>query len=162
RVGDRVTILQKPFEVVGIFRGFNVFETGGVLMLLKEYQQLAGRKGKITGFSVRVKKSAEHPDADVEAVRQQILALTETKEKPFGPSAGAAVVGAWVLVLTEEKPLRIRAQTPPEYVASAGHLRIARSMAWVVSLVAVVIGVISVLNTMAMSVLERTQEIGIL
>jgi putative ABC transport system permease protein len=35
-------------------------------------------------------------------------------------------------------------------------------MAWIVSLVALLIGVISMLNTMAMSVLERTQEIGIL
>jgi putative ABC transport system permease protein len=37
-----------------------------------------------------------------------------------------------------------------------------KALTWVVSIVAMVIGAIGMLNTMAMSVLERTQEIGIL
>jgi putative ABC transport system permease protein len=138
--GDTTTILGKPREVVGVYKSFNVFESGSVIMLLKDYQKEIGAEGKVTGFSLRVKKSAEHPDADVEAVRQKILSLTDD-------------VG---------KPLRLAAESPRRYAENASHLRIARSMAWVVSLIAVVIGVISMLNTMAMSVLERTQEIGIL
>src|SRR5207237_6541255 len=35
-------------------------------------------------------------------------------------------------------------------------------MVWMVSVIAIAIGVISMLNTMVMSVLERTHEIGIL
>jgi len=138
-VGNTVTILGKPYTVVGIYKSFNVFETGSVIMNLKVYQKEIGAEGKLTGFSVRVEKGA-NPDADIEAVRQQILALTDKNGKK----------------------VRLTAEPPRLYADNATHLRLTRAMAWVVSLIAVAIGVISMLNTMAMSVLERTQEIGIL
>jgi putative ABC transport system permease protein len=47
-------------------------------------------------------------------------------------------------------------------VQTAAHITMLKAMTWMVSVIAVVIGVISMLNTMIMSVLERTQEIGIL
>ncbi len=94
----------------------------------------------MTGFSVRVRKTTDNPDAEIESVRQRILALTEENGKP----------------------VRLSVQTTGEYVQSASHIRLTRAMVWMVSVIAIVIGVISMLNTMAMSVLERTQEIGIL
>ncbi|MBY0397933.1 MAG: ABC transporter permease, partial [Thermoleophilia bacterium] len=57
---------------------------------------------------------------------------------------------------------RLVADTPREYARNASHLKMTRAMAWMVSTIAIVIGVISMLNTMVMSVLERTHEIGIL
>jgi putative ABC transport system permease protein len=139
-VGDSVTILGKSWEVVGIYKSFNVFESGSVIMLLTDYQPLIYSEGKVTGFSLRVRKSAEHPEADVQAVRDRLQSLKDKKGKP----------------------LRLVATSPREYAAQSSHLKMAHAMAWVVSLVAVFIGVISMMNTMAMSVLERTQEIGIL
>ena len=41
-------------------------------------------------------------------------------------------------------------------------MRVASGMAWMTSMIALVIGAIGTLNTMMMSVLERTREIGIL
>ena len=139
-VGDTVELSGEQFEVVGVFKSFSVYENGSVIILLSEAQRLTGRPGLITGFSVRVNKSADHPDADVEAVREKIMALTDE----------------------HGKPVRLTAQTTTEYVRTASHVQLTRAMVWMVSVIAVVIGVISMLNTMVMSVLERTQEIGIL
>jgi len=143
-VGGAVVIERERFEVVGVFESFNVHENSAILTTLLDFQQVApgssDQKKVVTGFSVRVRqKSADH-DADVERVRQAILDLKDAKGKPY----------------------KVEVQRPKDYLSDAFHLKIAKSMAWVVSLIALLIGVISMLNTMAMSVMERTQEIGIL
>lgn len=134
-VGDHIAIQGEDFEVVGTYRSFNVFENGSAVILLDESQRMMGRQGRVTGFSVRVE-----PGANVEAVQQRIAALKDPKDPT----------------------LRLAAQTTQEYVSGQTHLKLVRAMAWMVSAVALAIGVISMLNTMVMSVLERTHEIGIL
>lgn len=137
-VGDSVTILGEKFEVVGVFRSFVVFENGGAILTLAEAQKLSGKR--ITGFSLRVAKSDPDSTAEVEAVKQAIGQLRDPKDPT----------------------VRLSAQTSQEYSMTAPHLKMLRAMAWMVSSVAILIGVIGMLNTMVMSVLERTQEIGIL
>jgi putative ABC transport system permease protein len=138
-VGDTVEIQREPFEVVGVFQSFSVFENGGVIVSLAELQRVMARPGHVTGFSVVVEPGPDHA-ADIEAVRQRIEGLTD----PQG------------------KPLKLAAQTTANYVQNASHLKMAHAMAWLVSAIAVLIGTISMLNTMVMSVLERVKEIGIL
>jgi putative ABC transport system permease protein len=87
-----------------------------------------------------VAKSKEHSEADVEAVRQRILALKDDNGKP----------------------IRLSVQTVEDYLKTASHITMTRAMVWMVSVISILVGVIGVLNTMIMSVLERTQEIGIL
>jgi putative ABC transport system permease protein len=69
----------------------------------------------------------------------------------------------------EEVKRRIEALDPSlsvlasgEFVASITQIRMARAMAWITSTVAMLLGGIGVLNTMAMSVYERTREFGLL
>lgn len=138
QVGDTIELQEKMFEIVGIFKSFSVFENGAIVMLLPEAQEISNREGKLTGFSLRVNKSADHPDADVEAVRQKINELTDTTGR------------------------HLSAQTTKDYVKSASHVQLLKAMSWMVAVIAIIIGVISMLDTMIMSVLERTQEIGIL
>ncbi|WP_029629672.1 ABC transporter permease [Zavarzinella formosa] len=139
-VGDKVTIQGEPFEVVGVYQSFVVFENGSAALPLDEVQRMMARPGKVTGFSMRVEKSHNDPNSSVEAIRQQVNALTD--------STG--------------KPAKLSAQTTQSYVDSVSQLKVVRAMAWMVSVIGMLIGVISMLNTMVMSVLERTQEIGIL
>lgn len=141
RVGGAVLIERERFEVVGVFDSSNVYENGSIITPLKDTQDVFPRKGMVTAFSLRVRKSPGNPDDDIDRVREKILAL---KDK------------------TTDKPYRLAVRRPNEYLDEAPHIQIAKAMAWAVSMIALLIGVISMLNTMAMSVLERTQEIGIL
>jgi len=49
-----------------------------------------------------------------------------------------------------------------EYIAQSSHIRMIRAMAYLTTIIALFIGTINMANTMAMSVVERTREIGIL
>jgi putative ABC transport system permease protein len=138
-VGDTILLEGNPFEVVGVAEGVSSFENGFVTIPLEEMQQLKDMPGRVTGFSVVLKK-AGHGAASVDDVKQAI----EDLQGPDG------------------KPLRLTARPTREYADSMIHIRIARAMAWMTSLVAVIIGAIGMLNTMIMSVLERVKEIGIL
>ncbi|MFO0924141.1 MAG: ABC transporter permease [Pirellulales bacterium] len=49
-----------------------------------------------------------------------------------------------------------------EFVKTDTRMQIASAMAWMTSAIALIIGAIGTLNTMMMSVMERTKEIGVL
>ena len=138
-VGDTVVFgRDNRFEVVGVYKSPIVFEAGGAVLPIDDARALTAKR--VTGFSVRVDDTAADHEALVRQVQQQIEALRD----PEDPS------------------VRLSAQTPQEFISSLSHLKLVRAIAWMVSVIAVIIGVISMLNTMVMSVLERTQEIGIL
>ena len=63
---------------------------------------------------------------------------------------------------SDGKPYHLSALTTEQYVDNDNGIKLAGAMAWMTSAIALVIGAIGMLNTMIMSVLERTQEIGIL
>ncbi len=55
------------------------------------------------------------------------------------------------------------AATPArDYVAADTQMRLAKAMAWTTGVVAMILGSLGMLNTMLMSIFERTREIGIL
>jgi putative ABC transport system permease protein len=139
KIGDKVVFRgADEYEIVGIFKTKVVFEDGMAIVTLRDGQRLTGLK--VTGFSVRVDKPKPDSEAEVEAVRQKILALRDP----------------------EDPNLRLDVKTPKEYTDTISQIRMMRAVSWLVSTIASIIGVIGLLNTMAMSVLERTQEIGIL
>ena len=141
KVGDALTFTadeERPYAVIAVFKSRVVFEDGGAIVPFKDGQALTGKK--VTGFSIRVKRETSDGAAEIDVVKAKIAALRDPGDK-F---------------------VQLDAQSPDKYVQSVSQLKLIKAVSWIVSVIAFVIGVITMLNTMAMSVMERTQEIGIL
>ena len=66
------------------------------------------------------------------------------------------------LVDAKGKPRGITAQPTRAYVSGTIYIRMANGMAWITSGIALIVGGITILNTMITAVIERTKEIGLL
>jgi putative ABC transport system permease protein len=136
KVGDQMEIQGSTFKVVGIFRGVSAFETGGALMPLRQLQKLSDMGENVTAFHVRLRPrpAGETEEAYVRRVRDKVQALI--------PGVKAVAAG--------------------EMAHNNQVIVLARSTAWGTSFIALLVGALGIANTMAMSVFERTREIGIL
>ena len=133
KVGDMLDVVEgEPYEVVGIYESFNVIQNGSLVVSLAELQRLMGREGEVSGFSIVATDATD--DALMDSIARQVKDLeTEITVRPT-----------------------------KEHVESLSEIQLAIAMAWLTSTVATVIGAIGVLNTMFMSIQERTLEIGLL
>ncbi len=141
KVGDTMHFTADPqvaYEVIGVIKSPVIFENGGAIVPMKDGQALTGKR--ITGFSVKVKQPEPGAPPTLETVQEKIAALRDP----------------------DDRTAKLEAKTPDNYMSSVSQLKLLRAVSWLVSVIAFVIGVITMLNTMAMSVMERTQEIGIL
>lgn len=133
KVGEQLDVVEgETFEIVGIFETLNGIEDGSIVMALAELQSLMDREGNVTGFSVLTDDSSN---------REQINRIKGE---------------------IEQLEKGIKARPTKEHVETLTEIQMAKGMAWITSAVAFIIGTVSMLNTMFMSVQERTREIGIL
>jgi putative ABC transport system permease protein len=136
KLGDRLEIQGSAFEVVAIFRGVSAFETGGALMPLAQLQKMSDMGRNVTAFHVRLRPLAagESEEERIQQVRAKIQALLP----------GVKAVAAADMARNNQV------------------IVLARSTAWGTSFIALLVSALGIANTMAMSVFERTKEIGIL
>ena len=85
-VGDTVTMQGERFEVVGVYRSFDLFENGGAVVPLATLQHLMVRPRSVTGFTVELEPTQDK-EALADAVRRRIEALADDQGKPYGITA---------------------------------------------------------------------------
>lgn len=132
KVGDTVQIEAEELPVVGIVDGQAVVENGAIILSLPILQAATGNEGKVNFIDIRVTPGT---------TKEQIDKLCAQVKEIF--------------------PLG-RAMVSNEVVGTSQGFQIARAMSWSTSLLAIVVGVLGVMNTMMMTVFERTQEICVL
>ena len=132
KVGDTLQLETKEVIVVGIVDGGAMVENGSVILSLPLFQDITGNQNKINIIDIRA--TAGMSEENVKHLCDQINAMI--------PEARAMVAG--------------------EHVGNSQAYKFIRAMSWGTSLLAVVVGVLGVMNTMLMTVFERKQEICIL
>jgi putative ABC transport system permease protein len=131
-VGDTLQIETEELAVVGIVDGGAVVENGSVILPLQTLQEITGSEGRISIIDIRVAPGTT--DDQMKELSRQINELV--------PEAKAVLAG--------------------DHIRNSQSFRMVNAMSWGTSLLAVLVGVLGVMNTMMMTVFERKQEISVL
>jgi putative ABC transport system permease protein len=131
-VGDPIQIEARELRVVGIVDGGALVENGSVILSLPLYQEISGNEGKVNIIDLR---------GDAGMSEDDFKGLCAAINKVV-PEARAVLAG--------------------DNVGNSQAYRFISAMSWGTSLLAIIVGVLGVMNTMLMTVFERKQEICIL
>lgn len=134
KVGDTIELYDAyPYEVVGVYESPIPIENAGAVVLQSDLQDMMNRPKQIAGITITAEKPID--EAGLKDLCRRIEAI---------------------------QPGLMKATPASDFVSNMQQIRVSRGVAWITSAIALIIGAIGMLNTMIMSVFERTKEIGTL
>ncbi len=137
--GETVEIERTEFQVAGIFQTADAIEANTILAPLADVQELMGRPAQVSEFQIRASPGNAN-EVGVARLCRDIEALRDPSGRSFG----------------------FKALPTQQFVNTDTETRLTAAMAWGTSVVAIGLSLVAMLNTMLMSVLERTKEFGLL
>jgi putative ABC transport system permease protein len=132
KIGDPLQLESKELTVVGIVDGGALVENGSVVLSLPLFQEITGNEGKLNILDVRA--AQELNESEMKQLCERINSVV--------PEAKAVIAS--------------------DHISNSEASRFIRAMSWGTSLLAVLVGVLGVMNTMLMTTFERKQEMCIL
>ncbi len=151
KVGDEVAVAGASIRIIGIFETTNVYENGAMFVPIKDLQELMFRNGQVTWINFAVKDPSEFSEGE----------LTE-EQRAWSKRQWVEETCKQIEALKFADQQQLTAQPTEDFIKDDVRIKAAGAMAWLTSFIAIVVGTISMMNTMVMSVFERTGEIGIL
>jgi putative ABC transport system permease protein len=139
QLGQVLSIEGTFFTVVGIFQPTNAVEGNTAIALLGDVQRLMDRDSQVSEFQIRVQAEVSNHQ-DLFEICQNIEALTDPVGQPMG----------------------LKALPTRQFVSGSTESKLMTAMAYGTSLIATGLSLVGILNTVWMSVLERTRDLGIL
>lgn len=136
--GDKINIRGEEFRVSGVFESMNMLEDGTIIVPLNTLQRIKNTPGKITAINLRL-------------VSFDFLKLGIKQRQDIAQSVQDKINLEFNDL--EVKDVQNFIATPFSTIFS---------FTWAISIVALLIAVMGIINTMTTAVLERTREIGIL
>lgn len=137
--GDELKIEGFLFRIVGVFVSENPVETNLLIAPLDDVQELMDRPGQVTQFELQVDQAHQTAEA-IRGLSKQIEQLHDDNGQSLGLQA---------------LPVR-------DFVSSSTRNRLGLALAWGTTTIAIVLASLGVLNTLLVSVQQRTREIGVL
>lgn len=132
QVGDALDVRAMSFTVSGISAGGGVMRNHAMVMTLDALQELNNREGKVSTLNFQIENYGDGDKA------------------------------AGILADLRENFPDFRFTEALDIGANNRILDLFRAMAWGTSVIALFIGLVVILNTLLMSVMERTREFGLL
>jgi len=134
--GDILDIQGTRFTVTGVYHGASTLEADAMIMPLDQLQQLSNLQGKVSTIHVWLRPAPRGVSWP------QYLKHAQTEIEAVLPG--------------------LRAVPAAERASNNQFVKLAEASAWGTSILALLIGILGIANTMVMSVFERTREIGVL